>query len=179
LNGRPGRAKALIAALQTESLVVTGKELYNSLEAPALDKFPILALYQEFLLSHGAEAALMSGSGSTTFALLPSRTIAESAAEKFREPIWPGRLVGDCSSLTWPRRPVAPACILVQRCVISFTPAITSASASRRRMVNGASRRCRVPRPPIHPPVRQVPTTRFPSARCAGLFKCPSKPAAS
>jgi len=84
LNGRAGRAKELITALQTTALVVAGKQFYNSLEAPALDKFPILTLYQGFLLSHGAEAALMSGSGSTTFALLPDRAIAESAAEKFR-----------------------------------------------------------------------------------------------
>ena len=85
LNGPPGRAQKLIAALRTESLAVAGKQFYNSLEVPALDKFPILALYQEFLLSHGAETALMSGSGSTTFALLAGRVAAEGAAEKFRE----------------------------------------------------------------------------------------------
>ena len=84
LNGRAGRANELIAALQSESLAIAGKQFYNSLESPALEKFPILALYQEFLRSHGAEAALMSGSGSTTFALLPTRAIAELAAEEFR-----------------------------------------------------------------------------------------------
>jgi len=84
LNGQPRRAQRLVAALRAESLAVAGKQFYNSLEAPALDKFPILALHQEFLLSHGAEAALMSGSGSTTFALFPDRALAESAAETFR-----------------------------------------------------------------------------------------------
>jgi len=84
LNGQPGRAQKLVAALRTESLAVAGKQFYNSLEAPALDKFPILALYQEFLLSQGAEAALMSGSGSTTFGFFPDRSLAERAAEKFR-----------------------------------------------------------------------------------------------
>ena len=84
LNGQPGRARKLIAGLRVESLAVAGKQFYNSLEAPALDKFPILALYQEFLREHGAEAALMSGSGSTTFALFPDRSVAESAAEEFR-----------------------------------------------------------------------------------------------
>lgn len=85
LQGQSGRARKLIAALQNESLAVAGKQFYNSLEAPALDKFPILAIYQEFLRAQGAEAALMSGSGSTTFALFPDRAVAETAAEKFRE----------------------------------------------------------------------------------------------
>ena len=85
LNGQAGRAQKLITVLRAESLVVAGKEFYNSLEAPALDKFPILAIYQEFLLNQGAEVALMSGSGSTTFALFPSRAVAETAAEKFRD----------------------------------------------------------------------------------------------
>jgi 4-diphosphocytidyl-2-C-methyl-D-erythritol kinase len=84
LNGQSGRAQKLIAALQTEPLTTAGTQLYNSLEAPALDKFPILAMYQEFLRDHGAAAALMSGSGSTTFALFPSRAVAEDAAGKFR-----------------------------------------------------------------------------------------------
>ena len=83
LNGRAGRAKELITVLQSGPLAIAGKQFYNSLESPALEKFPILALYQEFLRSHGAEAALMSGSGSTTFALLPTRAIAEHAAEEF------------------------------------------------------------------------------------------------
>ena len=48
-------------------------EFYNSLEAPALEKFPVLELFQEFLRANGALAALMSGSGSTTFALVNTR----------------------------------------------------------------------------------------------------------
>ena len=44
-------------------------DFYNSLEAPAFDKFPVLALYQEFLRENGALVSLMSGSGSTTFAI--------------------------------------------------------------------------------------------------------------
>jgi 4-diphosphocytidyl-2-C-methyl-D-erythritol kinase len=57
---------------------------YNSLEAPALEKFPILELFQEFLRANGALAALMSGSGSTTFAIAGDITAAESLAEKFK-----------------------------------------------------------------------------------------------
>ena len=84
LNGRPGRARQLVSLLQKTDLAAAGREFYNSLEAPALEKYPVLALYQEFLRAHGAAATLMSGSGSTTFAIFRERVEAEAALEKFR-----------------------------------------------------------------------------------------------
>jgi 4-diphosphocytidyl-2-C-methyl-D-erythritol kinase len=84
LNGQPGRAQKLIALLQSGNLPAAGRAFYNSLEAPALEKYPLLALFQEFLRSHDAAAALMSGSGSTTFSIVPSRNAAETMAEKFK-----------------------------------------------------------------------------------------------
>ncbi len=84
LNGRPGRARKLIELLQTASLRTAGAELYNSLEAPALKKYPLLAIFQDFLRAHGAAATLMSGSGSTTFALAENLAAAEGLAERFR-----------------------------------------------------------------------------------------------
>jgi 4-diphosphocytidyl-2-C-methyl-D-erythritol kinase len=84
LNGRPGRAEKLISRLQTGDLKAAASEFYNSLEAPAFDKFPVLALYQEFLRANGAEVALMSGSGSTTFALAENLAAADALAEKFK-----------------------------------------------------------------------------------------------
>jgi 4-diphosphocytidyl-2-C-methyl-D-erythritol kinase len=84
LNGRPGRARKLIKLLQTASLKAAGAELYNSLEAPALKKYPLLAMFQDFLRTHGASAALMSGSGSTTFALAESSAAAEALAEEIK-----------------------------------------------------------------------------------------------
>jgi len=111
LNGRPGRAAELIAALQSnfpltrpsDTLSPTGGEgrgegafcskphqmqcdnfFYNSLEAPALEKFPILGLFQEFLRENGALAALMSGSGSTTFAIVENVSSGESLVERFK-----------------------------------------------------------------------------------------------
>ena len=68
-QGRRGRAQELVGLLQDGSLSRAGAALYNSLEAPALEKYPLLALYQEFLRGQGALATLMSGSGSTTFAI--------------------------------------------------------------------------------------------------------------
>jgi 4-diphosphocytidyl-2-C-methyl-D-erythritol kinase len=84
LRGRPGRARALATRLQTEPLATSATDLYNSLEAPALEKFPVLSLYQEFLLSEGASAALMSGSGSTTFAIASTVVAAQKIEEKFK-----------------------------------------------------------------------------------------------
>jgi 4-diphosphocytidyl-2-C-methyl-D-erythritol kinase len=84
LNGRPGGAQRLMNLLQTADARTARAEFYNSLEAPALEKYPILALYQEFFRANGAAATLMSGSGSTTFAIADSPAAAEALAEKFR-----------------------------------------------------------------------------------------------
>ncbi|MDB6068294.1 MAG: 4-diphosphocytidyl-2-C-methyl-D-erythritol kinase [Pedosphaera sp.] len=84
LNGQAGRAQKLIQLLQGSDLATAGKEFYNSLEAPALEKYPLLALYQEFLRANGATAALMSGSGSTTFALAENQAAAEQLLERFK-----------------------------------------------------------------------------------------------
>lgn len=89
LNGSKGRAQKLISTLQTADLVTAGKEFYNSLEVPVLDKYPVLALHQEFLREHGAAAALMSGSGSTTFAVFREAKTAASAVEKFKAEFGP------------------------------------------------------------------------------------------
>ncbi|HWI57140.1 MAG TPA: 4-(cytidine 5'-diphospho)-2-C-methyl-D-erythritol kinase, partial [Bacillota bacterium] len=89
LNGQAGRAQRLISLLQTTNLRAAGAEFYNSLEAPALEKYPILALFQEFLRAHGAAATLMSGSGSTTFAVVESLDAAQELAEKFKAKFGP------------------------------------------------------------------------------------------
>lgn len=91
LNGQPGRARRLIHLLETADLPRAGAGFYNSLEAPALKKYPILGLYQEFLRAQNAGAALMSGSGSTTFALAASEPAARQLEEKFKAhfgPCW-------------------------------------------------------------------------------------------
>jgi len=84
LNGRPGRAAKLVAKLQSNDWPAVADGFYNSLEAPALEKYPVLALFQEFLRANGALVALMSGSGSTTFAIAENQAAAESLVEKFK-----------------------------------------------------------------------------------------------
>jgi 4-diphosphocytidyl-2-C-methyl-D-erythritol kinase len=84
LNGTRGRAELLVEALKTGSWESAKPHFYNSLEAPVFDKYPILALFKNFLLANGASVALMSGSGSTTFALFQAKNQAETALEKFK-----------------------------------------------------------------------------------------------
>ena len=84
LPGRAGRAQKLVSRLQAGELKMAADEMFNSLEAPAFDKFPVLSLYQEFLREQGAVAALMSGSGSTTFAIADNLVAADTLAEKFK-----------------------------------------------------------------------------------------------
>lgn len=83
LNGLPGRAQQLITALQTNDWAAIRADIYNSLEAPALDKYPVLEVFQKFLREYGALATLMSGSGSTTFAVMENVEKAESVREQF------------------------------------------------------------------------------------------------
>jgi 4-diphosphocytidyl-2-C-methyl-D-erythritol kinase len=84
LNGKSGRAKELVEKLQAQNLAGAAGTFSNSLEAPAFDKFPVLELYKEFLRENGAEVALMSGSGSTMFAITKNLPAAETLAEKFK-----------------------------------------------------------------------------------------------
>jgi 4-diphosphocytidyl-2-C-methyl-D-erythritol kinase len=83
-NGRAGRAEKLAALLRAGDAAGASREFYNSLEAPALRKYPLLECFQEFLRDNGAWAALMSGSGSTTFALADGRETAEKLLENFK-----------------------------------------------------------------------------------------------
>ncbi|MEO6182623.1 MAG: 4-(cytidine 5'-diphospho)-2-C-methyl-D-erythritol kinase [Verrucomicrobiota bacterium] len=83
LHGRPGRAEKLISLLQNKDLSSAAEFFYNSLEASAMEKYPLLALFQEFFREAGATVALMSGSGSATFALMDGQKSAETVLEKF------------------------------------------------------------------------------------------------
>ena len=83
-NGQPGRAAKLAELLQAGDSTGASRALYNSLEAPALDKFPLLQLFQDYFRASGAWATLMSGSGSTTFAVADSEKTAQLFLEGFK-----------------------------------------------------------------------------------------------
>lgn len=83
LNGESGRARRLVELLANGPIASARADFYNSLEAPVLDKFPVLSLFQEFLRDHGAAVAMMSGSGSTTFGIFESEELTAGAMEAF------------------------------------------------------------------------------------------------
>jgi len=84
LQGAPGRAHELVRQLESEDAAGACAGLYNALEPPVLLKYPLLALYQEFLRDRQALGTLMSGSGSTTFALWSDAASAQAAEKAFR-----------------------------------------------------------------------------------------------
>jgi 4-diphosphocytidyl-2-C-methyl-D-erythritol kinase len=77
--GRAGRAQQLIQALHTGSLADAAPHFYNALEAPALEKYPLLPMIREFLRAQGAAVSLMSGSGSTVFGVFANVETANRA----------------------------------------------------------------------------------------------------
>jgi 4-diphosphocytidyl-2-C-methyl-D-erythritol kinase len=83
-NGQPGRAQKLASLLAKGDLAPASQDFYNSLEAPALKKFPLLVIFQEFFREQGAITTLMSGSGSATFAIVESQAHAEKILETFK-----------------------------------------------------------------------------------------------
>jgi 4-diphosphocytidyl-2-C-methyl-D-erythritol kinase len=85
LNGEPGRAAKLVSLLDAGDLRKASREFYNSLETPALEKYPWLAVLQDFLRENGASATLMSGSGSTTFAIASDSCAAQELEERVKE----------------------------------------------------------------------------------------------
>lgn len=82
LSAKPGRARQLIDCLRQNDLRSAAPRFFNALEAPVLEKYPLLSLIQESLRADGAIASLMSGSGSATFALAPSLAHAEQLRDR-------------------------------------------------------------------------------------------------
>ena len=79
--GREGQSATMLQALEAGKS--SGFE--NSLEAPVFQKYPVLPILKKFLKENGALIALMSGSGSTTFAITENRPAAEALRAKYHE----------------------------------------------------------------------------------------------
>jgi 4-diphosphocytidyl-2-C-methyl-D-erythritol kinase len=72
-----------------ENIVLTGSqrmELINMLEEPVIKRYPVIESIKTTLLTHGAEWAMMSGSGSTTFGVFSSKVAAEEARQHIERP---------------------------------------------------------------------------------------------
>ncbi len=83
-DGRPGRARELAAALTSAGDPGVFGGLYNALEGPVLEKHPLLRIFQDFFREQGALGTLVSGSGSTTFAVAKDGPDGARIAEGFR-----------------------------------------------------------------------------------------------
>ena len=75
---------AICRALSAGDVGTVGKLLYNRLQPPAEKLCPQVAKWHERLKRCGAAGQLMSGSGSSLFALCENRTSAEALFEELR-----------------------------------------------------------------------------------------------
>ena len=89
LTGPPPPVSLLVRALAENDLAAVSRALFNDLEAPALRKFPVLAMLKQALIAQGAAGAMMSGSGATVFGLFADAPTAENAAGHIREEFGP------------------------------------------------------------------------------------------
>lgn len=83
VHGRRGRAAEAATALRQGDWEAAARGLFNSLEAPVLPKYPLLQVFQDFFREAGAVGVLMSGSGSSTFALTESAGAAQELVARF------------------------------------------------------------------------------------------------
>jgi len=93
LNGRKGRASEVVQALLEDGPLDGIEEvLYNSLEAPVFDKYPLLKIISDSMRQWGAVASMMSGSGSTIFGIARSveegRRLSDRLREGFGDQLW-------------------------------------------------------------------------------------------
>ncbi len=71
--------------LESGDLPALFSVLYNDLELPAISQLPEIASRKEMLLSLGADAAMMTGSGSAVFGLFQNEKEARACEKAFRE----------------------------------------------------------------------------------------------
>lgn len=64
------------------------RALANDLEAPVMEKYPIIRSIKTQLCENGAEWAMMSGSGSTVFGIFHKKEFAENALRQIKNPDW-------------------------------------------------------------------------------------------
>ena len=83
LNGYPGRAERLAKLLNEKPISEIKDEFFNAFEKPVFKKYPLIALFKDFCIKNGATIAMMSGSGSTVFAITDSQETARALEDKF------------------------------------------------------------------------------------------------
>lgn len=74
--------------------------MFNSLESPVLKKYLLLNTLKEDLITSGALASMMSGSGATVFGLAASADSAVQIAQKMREIYGEKLFIASCQTLS-------------------------------------------------------------------------------
>ena len=82
-NSAPVSAEELTRALQAGDWKASMQGLFNSLERPVFEKYPVLEIIRLELLKSGASGALLSGSGATVFGIIRAQEIGEEVRRRF------------------------------------------------------------------------------------------------
>jgi len=85
LTKRDNNIKLFCQALDMQDFKSIAVMMKNDLEIPVIKEFYVIGELKEKLLSMGAYASLMSGSGSAVFGVFEFRQAAEKAAEAMRQ----------------------------------------------------------------------------------------------
>lgn len=89
-----------ISGIRYEAQEFIGQTFVNDLERPVFEKFVFLAQLKTWLLSQSeVGAALMSGSGSTMFAVMCEDADADSVAKRAKAALDPELWTGACKTL--------------------------------------------------------------------------------
>ena len=78
------RFNAALSAVGSADIEAVAAHMYNSFEAVVLSEHSEAAEARERLLSYGARAAMLSGSGPAVFGIFDTESAAESAAARLR-----------------------------------------------------------------------------------------------
>ena len=77
-------ARLLAKSIKKEGLLGISNSLYNKLEEVVLEKFPLVGSVKEKMKEAGARGALMTGSGSTVFAIVEDRQKGQEVLSKLK-----------------------------------------------------------------------------------------------
>lgn len=83
-TGKHPDNKAMIQAIAAGDISSVSKLLCNVLESVTIDKHVIIDQYKQTMLSAGALASMMSGSGPTVFGIAPDGSVAQKMADNIR-----------------------------------------------------------------------------------------------
>jgi 4-diphosphocytidyl-2-C-methyl-D-erythritol kinase len=94
------RASREIPGIRYEAQEFANQAFVNDLERPVFEKFVFLGQLKRWLLGQSeVGAALMSGSGSTTFAVMPPNADADSVAKRAKSALDPDLWTCACETL--------------------------------------------------------------------------------